>query len=551
MAIADPIAGKCSIPMPRRHAASLILLALLGGLAMIGAAVSAGPATVALRPMQCCPPPAPPLAVPTPEPLPPPTPVPEAATAPEDPPTPVVAIRVRVPATTVAGKDLEYKICVENCADAPAHHVLVRNPLPANARFVRASPEPSARAPELQWNLGTLKAGERRIIRLVLAASGQGDVNNCARVQFEHGQCVRTKILRPALVLHKEGPTEALVGQTLSYHLTVTNSGAAPAAAVVLTDRLATGLEHASGHHVLSWQVGALAPGQSRTFDYQAVARAPGRLCNEAVATAAGDLLIKTESCVSVGEAKLSLTKTGPTGSLYLSQTAAYRITLTNAGTLPLSAIQIADPLPAGMSFVSASAGGQLVGSQVQWSAGPLEPGATRTVDVVLRSEQAGRVCNRVTATAPGGVSAQAEACTEFVGAAGLVLEVVDTDDPVEVGGETSYIINVRNQGQILVTNLIILADVPTQLAVVRVTGPSDHAKDGQRISFAPMTLKPKAVARFIVYVKALAPGDVRFKVDMAADQLPSGPVHEEESTTLYRDLPDGGAPAPGGPLEA
>ena len=57
----------------------------------------------------------------------------------------------------------------------------------------------------------------------------------------------------------------------------------------------------------------------------------------------------------------------------------------------------------------------------------------------------------------------------------------MDTDDPVEVGGETSYIINVRNQGQVPVTNLTVIADVPAQMAVVRVTGPSDHAKDSQR----------------------------------------------------------------------
>src|SRR5437660_6918929 len=77
----------------------------------------------------------------------------------EDPPTPAVAIRMRVPASGAVGQDLDYRIIVENTSLAAAHHVLVRNPVPANARFVRASPEPAVRDPELQWRLGTLEPG--------------------------------------------------------------------------------------------------------------------------------------------------------------------------------------------------------------------------------------------------------------------------------------------------------------------------------------------------------------------------------------------------------
>src|SRR5262245_3928373 len=46
---------------------------------------------------------------------------------PADPPTPVVSIRVRVPAIASAGQELEYRLCVENASRAAAHHVTVRN----------------------------------------------------------------------------------------------------------------------------------------------------------------------------------------------------------------------------------------------------------------------------------------------------------------------------------------------------------------------------------------------------------------------------------------
>src|SRR5207248_8965077 len=189
-------------------------------------------------------------------------------------------------------------------------------------------------------------------------------------------------------------------------------------------------------------------------------------------------------------------------------------------------------------SFVSSSHNGRLEGNQVIWQIGRLAPGASSTVDVVLRAQKAVRICNRASATADRGPAAQAEACTEFVGESALLLEVVDTDDPVEVGGETSYVILVRNQGSVPATRVVIDARVPDAMAVARVAGPADHRKDGQRVVFEPVTLEAQNTARFVGYVKAVRPADVRFKVDLTADQLTSGPVHEEESTTIYLDIP-------------
>src|SRR5688500_8731679 len=41
------------------------------------------------------------------------------------PPSPVVKLRLRAPACGVGSEDLEYRICVENCSAADAHHVVV------------------------------------------------------------------------------------------------------------------------------------------------------------------------------------------------------------------------------------------------------------------------------------------------------------------------------------------------------------------------------------------------------------------------------------------
>lgn len=467
-----------------------------------------------------------------------------AATAsPEDPPPPAVVIRVRVPASVTGGNEIEYRLTVENTSSAPAHHVLIRNPVPANAKLVRASPEPNSRGAELLWQLGTLSAGASREIVLVLAATGPGDVENCARVQFEHGECVRTHVARPELRLEKSGPAQGVVGDTLDYRLTVTNAGDADASGVTLTDPLAAGLDPTDGKAPLKWDVGTLAAGQSRSFEYKVVARAAGRLCNRAVATAEGGLRREAESCVVVTQPKLSLAVEGP-ARRYIRAPADYRITLTNAGDAPATGVVVENPLPAGTRLVAAE-GARVDGATVRWELGVVGPGESRAFPLVLEPQESGSVCDRPVARADRGLAAEAQACTEVLGVPGVLVEMVDTDDPIEVGGETSYVVTVRNQGTQLVTNLRLEATAPDQLEIVRASGPSDNRLQGARLSFEPLAVRPGAEARYTIRARGVRAGDARFRVDVTADQLPAGPVHEDESTTVY--APEAGAPAPAG----
>src|SRR5262249_55196008 len=146
------------------------------------------------------------------------------------------------------------------------HHVIVRNPLPANAEFVRATPAPAQAAPELIWRLGTLPPCGCREIVLVLRPTGAGDVRNCARVQFEHGERVTTRVLppppsvapapmppppppdRPApapspLVVRKTAPERVLLYDAVPFVVEITNTGSVPLTDVELTDILPAGLE--------------------------------------------------------------------------------------------------------------------------------------------------------------------------------------------------------------------------------------------------------------------------------------------------------------------
>src|SRR5262249_30251154 len=158
-------------------------------------------------------------------------------------------------------------------------------------------------------------------------------------------------IARPSLRLQKSGPAQTLLYDALTFRLQVTNTGAGDVTDLVLTDLLPDGLEHSSHSNKLTWNLGSLPAGPTRAVEYQVIAKAVGRLCNHASASAAGGIQENAESCVIVAEANMSLGKTGPRVQ-YLNFPVAYRITVTNTGSSPLAQVVITDPVPAQARFV-------------------------------------------------------------------------------------------------------------------------------------------------------------------------------------------------------
>ena len=64
-------------------------------------------------------------------------------------------------------------------------------------------------------------------------------------------------------------------------------------------------------------------------------------------------------------------------------------------------------------------------------------------------------------------------------GIAAILFQVVDVDDPIEEGGETTYEIRVLNQGSKAATNVRMAVQVPPEMRAVAAEGP--HAAPDRR----------------------------------------------------------------------
>ena len=449
---------------------------------------------------------------------------------------PAISIEKTAPGTASVGEEFQYTIVVTNPGKAESTNVRVSDELPDGIQFVASSPEASPSGRMLEWSLGTLAVGENRMIAVKVKATKTGRFENCADVKADHNlsgrSCAPTVVTSPQLRLEKTGPSEVLICEPITYTVTVRNTGDAPAANVTITDKLPDGLTTANDSQTVVLNAGTLGPGESKQATYNVKASKTGIFSNTAVVTGDGGLTAEASHQIIVRQPVLVMTKKAPSES-YLGRHVTYEITVTNKGDGVARDTTLVDTLPSGLEFASASDNGQFSNGNVTWSLGNLEPNATKTVTLASVAKQTGTLRNTASVRASC-AEASAEATTKVIGFAAVLLEVLDVEDPIEVGKNETYVITVTNQGSAVDSNIRIVCMLPTEEEYVSSSGPTEATSSDRTVTFAPLAeLAPKAATVYRVVVKGVQAGDVRFKVELTSDMLTS-PVTETESTHIY-----------------
>jgi uncharacterized repeat protein (TIGR01451 family) len=468
-----------------------------------------------------------------------PFPRPVAPTRPSnDPPPPVVSVHVRAPASVALGKDIEYKLVVENTSSAPAHHVLVSNAVPKNTTFVSADPEPEDKAaPMLRWQLGSMAAGARKEIKLVLRPSGDGDVNNVARVQFEHGEQVTTKLQRPQLRVQHYGPTHTHENDAMNIRLVVENTGVVEVKNILVTEQLDDGLDH-EGNNTGSqrerpWKIDSLQAGKKQEFTYTIFAKKKGSFSGRVLVKADAMAEVKSSWTVVVGSALLDVSMTGPEKS-YLSQPTSYQISVRNTGEIPLNNVAVKFHLPQSITVVRATQGAEKFKSELQWIVASLPAGASKLFTISVSTTTPGKL--ELIAEALGkGATGRANVGTDFQGAVALRMRIDSSNNPVAVGEKVTYTVTIENTGNVEAKNVNLRVSYPLLLLSPDHSNPTPNSQNND-LTFASLTVKPKDAQRILITMKAAGDGNAVFHAELTSpEHLTSGPLVVEESTTITR----------------
>lgn len=411
--------------------------------------------------------------------------------------------------------------------------VVVEEEIPSGTEYVSSDPEAEVNGSSVEWTLYNLEKGDNVPLTLTVNPTEVADLSNCAEITAYPEACTTTSVGVPELAITKTTPDEqVLLGAGVPWNITVTNTGNFCAYDVVVTDTLPSGVSHDSGQSELTTELGTLAPGESRDISVNTEATATGEHCNVALVESSNAGSAEDDACVNVVEAGLDVVKEG-TPMQFVNKEASYEITVTNTGDVPLSDVVVTDTVPSENRLLEAP-GAQVDGNTATWTTS-LNGGESKSFELTVLGLSEGTYCNQVSAaSAEYGLSGSEEACTEWRGYPALLIEVIDTEDPLLVGEQTTYVIQITNQGTAPDTNIALDVELPEQMKVVSAAGDSQGTISGKKVSFAAYpVLDAKEIIEFRVVAEAVSEGDARFKAQMESELLKT-PVPEEEATQVY-----------------
>ena len=455
----------------------------------------------------------------------------------EGPQCPRLSVEKFAPAEIQVGKPSTFRVTVGNTGETAASGVEIHDQIPKGTRLMTTTPRASRGARgELVWNVGTIQPGDETTVEMQLMPVAEGEIGSVATVNFSATASARTTSTRPQLVIKTSAPAEVLIGEEVLLSITISNPGSGIATGVVLSEQIPAGLRHASGND-LEYEVGDLKPGESKKLELSLTAARAGQVINVLSAQGDGNLRAEDRATLEVLAPKLDIAVTG-SKRRYLEREATYQLSLANPGTAAAKDIELVAYLPSGLKFISANNAGYYkeADHSIHWKLQELANGETGTVELVTMPVEPGQHKMRLRGTAKRGLQVEKEQPVSVEGIAAIMFEAVDVQDPIEVGGETTFEIRVLNQGSKAASNVRVVVMLPPQMQAVAAEGPTRHVVDGNRILFDGLSrLAPKADVTYRVRVKGLQPGDLRTSVKVMTDEMQT-PVTKEESTRVYSD---------------
>jgi uncharacterized repeat protein (TIGR01451 family) len=454
----------------------------------------------------------------------------------EGPQQPTLVIQKFAPSEIQVGKTAKFVVQIRNAGGQSADGVTIRDEIPQGTKLISTSPSATTEGSHIIWQIGKLSPGEDRTVEMQLMPTTEGDIGSVATVSYNAQVSVKTRCTMPQLAIRMTAANEVMVGSQQHVKIELRNPGSGDATGVILFENVPPNVKHVAGP-ALEFEIGTLHPNETRELDLVLTAEKAGKVVNTLTAKADGNLQVQQQVEFEVIAPGLTVGLDGPERR-YLERPATYEVSVQNPGTAPAHDVQIVTKLPKGMKFVRANNMGEYDAAThaVYWSLAELPKGEKGTVELVAMPTEAGPQTLQVDGHAQQGLVDHKQRDIMVEGLAALMFEVKDTEDPIEVNGETGYEIRVVNQGTKAATNVSVTVEIPPGLKVISAEGESGHKLQDGRLIFEPLQqLAPKADSVFKIRAQGLQPGDQRIVVEVNTDDL-QHPIRREESTRVFGD---------------
>lgn len=459
----------------------------------------------------------------------------EALTTPEvAAKNPNVSVEWKPQGEITVGEECAFDLVVKNNGDVSVEDIEVDAFFPQTVRLTAARPKPSSADDRVTWKLSSLAPGAQQKLSVKLIPSRRGELQLSSKVRFTGETAGNFVVAEPVIGVSVEGPEQVLLGEPVAHVIKITNTGTGTARDVSLEALIPEGLKHPRGERLLL-EVGSLEAGEVREVRLALAAIEGGDQAIKLAAESSNALRKLQTVKLMVAAPSLALKLDGP-GLRYKGREGVYTLVVENDGTAVSENVRVRHRLPNGFEFVKADKDGKYDANTrvIDWFLGAMKPGDTHEFNVQLSAVNFGNFTHEVAAISDQGAQAIAELETRVEGTAALALEIVDLDDPVEVGADNAYEIRVKNGGSIAAGNVGVAFELPKGVKFVSAKGPSDHVVEKGIVFFRSVqNLKPEQEVTYQIQVKGSTAGNQRFRARLASDSIQE-PLIFEELTKYY-----------------
>ena len=326
-------------------------------------------------------------------------------------------------------------------------------------------------------------------------------------------------------------------GDPDSFTITVTNNGPDEATNVALSDVLPTGLTFTSAETTPgtydsvsgTWTVGTLASGAHQSLIVHITATDPGDYTNTASVSDQYDPNPANDTAsasLSTRVADIAVTKTAGNATPAVGTTVTFTITATNIGPDPATQLILHDALPAGLSYVSSTAGhGAFDPTSGDWTVGDLAFGASVHLDIIAGVVGSGSIANTAAVTGllqrdPDHSNDSATATIVVPPAADLSLaKTVDVTTP-DMGSNVTFTLTLTNHGPDVTDGVHVADLLPSGLTYVSNT-PSVGAYDPSTGDWAVGEMAVGTSQTLAIVATVDVEGPITNTAEVASSSLP------------------------------
>ncbi|MBE6512730.1 MAG: DUF11 domain-containing protein, partial [Methanobrevibacter olleyae] len=299
------------------------------------------------------------------------------------------------------GENVTFTITVTNVGDADATNANISDKLDPNFAWVSGGSYDED-SHTVTWNIGTIQPGADNAVsvEVVVTVLANGTFNNTAVVKCDENETETnnsTNITVKQVILDitkVANATEVLVGDNITFTITVTNVGDGVGHNANVTDKLDPNFAWVSGgsydedSHTVTWNIGTIEPGADNAVSVEVVVTvlANGTFNNTAVVVCDENKTETNNSTnITAKQVVLEITKDVNTTVVVIGEEVEFTIVVKNTGDATATNVVVVDELPEGFTAVDFTS---------PYVIESLAPNANETIKITAVAVKAGEWTN-------------------------------------------------------------------------------------------------------------------------------------------------------------